>query len=496
VPSPPPGWPDAAAEGFYYVDNSVAESTNAQNPFGSRQHPRRTIPEGELAAGSYVELHGGPYTSDRHIVFARGSATQPVWIRGADRRDPTLIRTQLLVSGQHVVIENLTFDSSRKTLGLVESKAVCVRYNVFAGPGRAVGNSAAIFVVARTSEAKSSGNVIYKNTIRDFGDATSIKENDYHGILVSRHSEHTWILENEIYNNGGDAVQVGGASLPRDASPQFVYIARNRMYGNRENAVDIKRARDVIVAANDIRDYRPTSSSEGAGVVIHNDPDNIWILHNVIANADIGIISTGSTNTWFVGNVIYDIRSSLPAGNTDAGYRRGVAMHLRGKSNGGVIGNTIAYYDVGLQLVRGNQSGYLVQNNIFAFRLRAEADDIYVASGEFSQALTISHNLHYSGTNEFKSTWAGRSFHSPADLQRGTGKFDVSLTENPAFVDAEGRDFRLRADSPSIGRGVRTDIGEKFRARYGIGFGCDKNELGQGTEPGPVIGACPGVPPG
>jgi hypothetical protein len=380
----------------------------------------------------------------------------------------------LLVSGQHVVIENLTFDSSRKTLGLMESKAVCVRYNVFAGPSQAVGNSAAIFVVARSSEAKSSGNVIYKNTIRDFGNATSLKENDYHGILVSRHSDHTWILENEIHNNGGDAVQVGGASLPRDASPQFVYIARNRMYGNRENAVDIKRARDVIVSTNDIRDYRPTSSSEGAGVVIHNDPDNIWILHNVIANSDIGIISTGSTNTWFVGNVIYDIRSSLPAGNPNAGYGRSVAMHFRGKSNGGVIGNTIAYYDVGLQLVRGNQSGYLVQNNIFAFRSTAEADDIYVASGEFSKALTISHNLHYSGTNEFKSTWAGRSFYSPAALHRVTGTFEAVSTADPVFIDAEGRDFRLHADSPAIGRATRTDIEEMLRARYTVDFGCGK----------------------
>jgi hypothetical protein len=490
VPSTPPGWPDTEASDFYYVDNSDTNATDAQNPFGSRQRPRLSIPEGELVAGSYVELHGGPYVSAGYNTIAGGSASDPVWIRGADRRNPTVIRAEWIISGRHLVIENLKFDRSRKNLALVDSRAACVRYNVFAGPGQAVGNSAVVFVGARTAESKSIGNVIYRNQIRHFGDASSERENDYHGILVGRHSQRTWILENEIYKNGGDGIQVGRTNMSADMRPQGVFIARNRIYGNRENAVDIKRAVDVIVSSNVIHDYRPTSSSEGAGVVIHNHPEHIWILDNVISNSEFGVINTGSLDTWLIGNVIYDVRNSLPEWKPDSGYASGAAIHFRGNSSGGAIANTVAYYDIGLQLTHGGEGGYIVQNNIFAFRLAAAGDDIHVASGGFSRALTISHNLHYGGDTAFKSSWAGLSYDSLAGLQRSTGQFGASLLDDPAFVDAEGRDFRLRASSPAIGAGAHQDVEERFRERYGISLGRDEGAFQRGSEPAPAIGAC------
>jgi hypothetical protein len=493
APSTPPGWPDTEASDFYYVDNSDTNATDAQNPFGSRERPRLSIPEGELAAGSYVELHGGPYASAGYETIADGSASDPVWIRGADRRNPTVIRAEWIISGRHLVIENLKFDRSRKNLALVDSRAACVRYNVFAGPGDAVGNSAAVYIGAETRESKSIGNVIYRNAIHDFGDASSEQENDYHGILVAWHSERTWILENEIYKNGGDAIQVGSTNAPGDVRPRLVFIARNRMYGNRENAVDIKRAVDVIVSTNVIHDYRPTSSSEGAAVVIHNHPEHIWILDNVISNSEFGVINTGSLDAWLIGNVIYDVRNSLPEWEPESGYASGAAMHFRGNSSGGAIANTVAYYDIGLQLTQGGEDGYIVQNNIFAFRLAAAGDDIHVASGGFSGALTISHNLHYGGETPFKSSWAGRSYDSPAGLQQSTGQFGASPLDDPAFVDAEGRDFRLRASSPAIGAGAHQDVGERFRERYGIGLDRDAGAFRRGSETGPAIGAYSGA---
>jgi hypothetical protein len=491
APTAPPGWPDAEAAGFYYVDNSGPQATDEHNPFGSRQRPRRSMPAGELQAGSYVELHGGPYVSRRYNTIARGSVSEPVWIRGPDRNKPTIIRAEWLLGGQHVVVENLKFDRSRKSLALVGASDACVRYNVFAGPALADGNSAALFVGGSIGAVKSSRNTIYKNKIHEFGDATSERENDYHGILVGGHSEHTWILENQIHKNGGDAIQVGGANLQPDIRPQFVYIAKNRMHGNRENAVDIKRASDVIVSSNVMGEYRPTSSSEGAAVVIHNDPEHIWILGNVISSAEFGVITTGSRDTWFIGNVIYDIRNSLSDWKPESGYANGAAMHFRGNSGGGAIGNTVARYDIGLQLVQGGEQGYIVQNNIFAFRTAAAGDDIYVASGGFSKGLTISHNLHYGGA--FKSSWAGRSYDSPARLQRGTGQFGSSFVDDPAFIDAGASDFRLRAESPAIGAGVQSGVDEQFRARYGINI---KGECRHGVEPWNSIGACPGGPTG
>jgi hypothetical protein len=495
APPAPSGWPDTEAAGFYYVDNANPQATDEGNPFGSRQRPRRSLPTGELPSGSYVELHGGPYASSSRIgTVARGSASRPVWIRGADRGNPTVVRAEWLVTGQHVVVENLKFDRSRKSLALVNSSAACVRYNVFAGSGQADGNSAAFFVGAGTEDGKSSRNVLYKNKIHDFGDASSARENDYHGVLIGRGSEHTWILENEIYNNGGDAIQVGATNLRNDTRPQFVYIAKNRMDNNRENAVDVKRASDVIVSSNRMQGYKPSSSSEGAAVVIHRDPEHIWILENDISSAEFGVITTGSLDTWFIGNVIYDIRNSLPDWKPESGYARGAAMHFRGNSSGGAIGNTVAYYDIGLQLVQGRE-GYIVRNNIFAFRMAAAGDDVYVASGRFSSALTISHNLHYGGETAYKSSWAGRSYASHAGLQRSTGQFGSSVSGDPEFVDADARDFRLLASSPAIGAGMHTcDVEERFRARYGIDLIRDGRACRKDTESS--IGARSCVAPG
>jgi hypothetical protein len=494
-PALPAGWPDTAARGFYYVDVSAPGATDANNPFGSRAHPRRSLPSGDLEAGSYVELHGGPYVAERYVTVVRGTAAAPVWIRGADREQPTVIRAEWVVSGSHGVLENFKFDTSRKDLALGASTAVCVRFNRFEGPGLQHGNAAAVYVGGGSADTMARGNVIYRNVIHGFGDAGAAKENDYHGVLVGRWSESTWILENEIYDNGGDAVQVGQANL-REDRPRFVYIANNRLYGNRENAVDIKRAGDVVVSLNEIHDYRPTSSSEGAGIVVHNDPERIWIFHNAIYRSEFGVVATGSRDTWLVGNVLYDIRSSRDTWKPGSAYNSGAAIHFRGRSDGGVIGNTVAWCDTGLQLAQGTAAGYTIQNNIFAFRTEEAGDDIYVASGSFSAAVTVSHNLHYGGAGGFRSSWEGERYDSLARLERQSGQFGDSLEDDPAFADAGKRDFRLRGDSPAIGAAIRTDIDARFRAQYGIGIDTGSGQPGDdGSAAGSVIGASPRAGP-
>lgn len=492
-PAPPPSsahWPDRPAEGLYYVDNRSERATDDGNPFGSRGRPRLTIPQGELAAGSYVELHGGPYTANRIVTVGLGTADMPVRIRGANPDQPTVIRAVWYVTGRHVIIEHLAFDTTRKTLGIVDGTGICVRHNRLAGPGQSSGNSSVIFITGRSAGA-SRNNVIYGNVIRDFGDASSGRENDYHGVLVGGYTESTWILDNEMSGNGGDGVQVGNTTLDREERPRLVYIARNRMQGNRENAVDIKRAGDVIVSANVIQGYRPTSSSEGAGIVIHNDAEHVWVVDNEVSDSEIGVITTGSTDTWFVGNVIYDIRHSRSGWDPQSGYAGGAAMHFRGDSSGGAVGNTVAYYDVGLQLTQGNLEGYAVHNNIFAYRQAAAGDDIRIASGAFTEVLAISHNLIFSDTTRLRITWAGRSYVSPNGLPQGTELFPDTLTADPGFVDRESRDFRLSAASPAIGAGTRLGIDERFRSRYGIEIGLNDGRIQQGAEFAPVVGARP-----
>jgi hypothetical protein len=486
-PAAPTDWPEQPSKNFYYIDNTSERATDDDNPFGSKARPRLTIPQGEFAAGTYVELHGGPYTTNRIVTVGLGTAAEPVWIRGESPERPVVIRAPWYVAGHHVILEHVAFDSTRKTLGIIDGVNICIRHNRFSGPRQLAGNSSVISVYGRSAGA-SKNNVIYSNEIRDFGDAEAGKENDYHGILVGGYTESTWIIDNDISGNSGDAVQVGNTRFDSEERPRLVYIARNRMHDNRENAVDVKRAGDVIVSSNEISGYEATSSSEGAGIVIHSDPEHIWIVNNVISDSNIGIITTGSADTWFVGNVIHDIAHSPFGWDPESGYASGAAMHFRGRSNGGAVANTVVRYDVGLQLTQGSQAGYAIHNNIFAYRRAAAGDDIRVASGSFMKSLEASNNLIFDGAEEFRVTLAGRSYLS-SDALQSTGLFRHTLTDDPEFVDPDAGDFSLTGASPAIGAGIRTDIDDLFHERYGIRLGIDPGLEEPGTKRKPVMGA-------
>jgi hypothetical protein len=196
--------------------------------------------------------------------------------------------------------------------------------------------------------------------------------------------------------------------------------------------------------------------------VIHNDPERIWIFHNAIYRSEFGVVATGSRDTWLVGNALYDIRRSRDSWKRGSAYNSGAAIHFRGRTDGGVIGNTVAWCDAGLQLAQG------------------------------TAAVTVSHNLHYGGAGGFRSSREGERYDSLARLERPSGQFGDSLADDPAFADAGKRDFRLRGDSPAIGAAIGTDIGARFRAQYGIGIDTGSGKLGDdGSAAGSVIGAFP-----
>jgi len=46
---------------------------------------------------------------------------------------------------------------------------------------------------------------IQDNVIHDFGNSdVTVPENDYHGILPAEYSDYVWVLDNHVYNMGGD----------------------------------------------------------------------------------------------------------------------------------------------------------------------------------------------------------------------------------------------------------------------------------------------------
>ena len=105
----------------HYVNPGHPNATNTDNPYGTHTTPRLTRPHFNetLAAGSVVELHGGPHTTGGPTDFM-GMESLPIFIRGVPGDEPTFIGT-FQVTSDYFILENLKFDLetyARKTISI------------------------------------------------------------------------------------------------------------------------------------------------------------------------------------------------------------------------------------------------------------------------------------------------------------------------------------------------------------------------------------------
>jgi len=164
-PVAPAGWPASEVSGYYYIDNSDINATDSSNPYGYPDQPRVSIPT-SLVAGEVVEIHGGPYTGSQLNITASGTSGSPIWFRGASATSKPTLRREIKLQGSYINLENLYFDTSRKTIRVTYTNTptdhVCIRHNEFAGAGIADGNSA-VLSVSGDSGSRTSDVVIYNN---------------------------------------------------------------------------------------------------------------------------------------------------------------------------------------------------------------------------------------------------------------------------------------------------------------------------------------------
>lgn len=413
APAHPPGWPSTEVSNFYYIDNQHAASTDSGNVFGYPEKPRKTIPEGDVyAAGAYVEIHNGPYTGGGQIIFtANGTEADPVWFRGPSTTEMPIIRGETIVKGSYIVMEHLRYDTDKRMLGLRVHNGsnlhhATIRNSKFTGSGTDVGFASGINI------SGSAGNrftdiVVYNNDISELGDdSISANENDYHGVTPSIDLDRVWILNNRIFNLGGDSVQVGVANIPNDTQrPSGIYIGANEFYHNHENAVDVKEADKVIVSQNVMHDfYQSNTGATGSIVVIHNTAKDVFVINNEIYDGNFGIINTAGKNNWYIGNIIHDIVHAQSPWNPESLFADGVAIHFRGDSSGGALNNTIYNYDIGVQISSGSLN-YTLLNNVLFNRTEPAGVDVNVAGGV--QAITtISSNAFFNPGSE-RIGWSG-----------------------------------------------------------------------------------------
>jgi hypothetical protein len=461
-----PGWPSAETPGCYYVDNNHPSSTDTNNIYGYPDKPRKQHPS-TYAAGAYVEIHSGTYEGTQQTIVANGTAENPVWIRGANPVNKPIIRRQTIINGSYLIMENLKYDTNLTPPSLRYKTTyvdhVCIRNSEFIGNGTASGNANVIWWQGQ-AEHIATDIIIYNNIIANFGDRFSSTENDYHGLMPSSYTKNSWILKNTIYHQGGDSIQVGSVGYTEATRPKYVYIGDNIMYEDRENAVDVKSADHVVVSNNVCYGFADSSSSDGEAIVIHDNPDNVWIINNKVYSSLIGIISTASTETYFIGNVVYDCPT---------------AMHIRGATTGGIINNTLANYNVGISIL---VSGLKIMNNIFTNNRVDEAADIAFDSTTYAQSATID-NLLFVGSDAAKIK-IGAQVITLDSFKETYNKCTAFCQESTAgnFIDPSLNDYHLLNNSTAINNGSSDSTYLTYQQRFGASIGTDMDGTLRPTE--------------
>ena len=263
------------------------------NPPGPSAY--RGIPEPSDVLGFDV---WADYTPDQVVTGSRGD---DILSCNGTEANPCLIDasaatfSKLSLRGTYVILQGGLINAPAGRGAWMESESCnfCVIRDVeVAGPGVDSSHSAAVSLGIF--------NVWIRGSIHGFGDnRQNAAEQDFHGIKT--YGSDKWILDAEIYDVSGDSVQIGDASR---GTGTRIYVGGGYMHHNRENAIDIKDSNDVVVSGVLMEGFRPTGSSPGEALILHDDAYDARILDNVIRDTTLGIVSSGRSGHLIEGNNI------------------------------------------------------------------------------------------------------------------------------------------------------------------------------------------------
>jgi len=446
----------------HYIDHSDPNSTDSSNDYGSPATPRKTIPN-SLPAGSIVEIHNSINEAGTRYKVIDGNAIWPVFVRGYDPYDPPDISASFVIKGPYTIWENLRIKGSFQVRPHDGSNAhhVCIRACELWNTGE-VGNGTGVAIYGATDN-RFYDVVVYGNHIHHGGDSEAETENDNHGINVGGQTQDVWIVDNHIHHMGGDSLQAAhGANF----TAYRLHVGRNVMHDDRENAVDVKQANHVIVSQNEMWGYAPTSSSEGAACVVHYDPQYVWWINNVIYDATYGIVSTGSTNHYIIGNLVHGIKGNDDYSSPYSPHRKGVGIRWYNTGSTIVANNTILDCEMGIGADVLSHPACICNNLVVDMN---DTDGFHLSLQGTGRAASVMTNslLHQRGQN-VNIYWGG-AHDGLAAFQSATGKGQDCLGTDPLLAS----DDKLSAASSAIDTGILSAAYTAFEAEYGIDIAKD-----------------------
>ena len=474
-------YPDAGNGPYtHYVDNTHPSATDTNNTYGTPSKPRATIPL-DLTPGSVVEIHGGPYayavSGTTNPICGQGTAAKPIFVRGIGSPrfvgDGAYILNPTNVSSEsrYIVVEGM---SLKGLTVLAPAAYISVRNCDITGQG----DWGALRAMSWSS-AYNHDVVFYNNVSHDNGDWHAAYDQDYHGIQVGYNCSYIWVVDNVMYHNSGDGLQINAGSLDRQASTHHIYVGRNESYENKQTGLWCKEAVDVIFSQNIAHDHVPSGSSTGAGMGCQYGPERIWFIYNKIYNCNYGIIQESTsglgfgTYTYIVGNLMYNIHDTNGDYNPNTSWSNAGIMTAGGDQLY-IVNNTI--YDADGGVNGANMGSYHLVNNIISNIATSGGRHIFLEFQEAANTSDVSNCLLYQGGQPIRIQWGGASYGSIPTFQAGTGRGSGCLSSNPSFVNAAGNDLTLASGSPCIDAGKASssgDVYQTFANLYGININVD-----------------------
>jgi hypothetical protein len=312
IPAPPFGIDQETTDTAFthWVDDSVPACSDS-GP-GTPAQPRCTIPA-TLPAGSIVQVRSAQPGNDDWTF--NGTAAQPVIVRGPTGGFVDLgSDADVTLHGTYGIVENFQLPQIHVASG-IGNHHLSIRNNriVDADTGTAL-------VIAENSHHV----VIYNNEIARNGEIPS--STDQHGIGPRAGTNDIWIVDNHIHHNSGDGIQFCNSCVSGtgNTGPANVYIGRNLMHEDEENAIDLKEFQGpVVISQNRIHGYVVGLDSSGDAIRINDEgaQGQLWILFNDIWDSRLGVNASGATASAIhvVGNEMHGITSEAIRGVPEAG---------------------------------------------------------------------------------------------------------------------------------------------------------------------------------
>jgi len=480
-----PSWPNAQATGCYYIDNTHPQATNTSNTLGYPNKPRLTLPATSFLAGSYVEMHGGPYTTNLNLHM-NGTADNPVWFKGTAVNMPTFTNYIYFTNSTYLFVEYLDFNGGTNTCIKITGSAsnnVVIRNSKFRNRGW-VSNCSAVGVTPDQGGINHDI-IFYNNEFSELGTWDTIVDEDFHAINPTTYGRtpptelyNVWCLNNSFYHLSGNGVQVNAHNETMIPYLHHVYIGKNTGSACRQAILWSKQANHIIMSQNVAYDNREHGSQPGNGIGYQYNPDNLWIIFNEIYNSSSGIRQSDSGtvttnhNVYILGNKIYNIHP-LPGEkyNPDDPFPTGYAISFwKGKQNRYVLNNTI--YDVNGAFLISQDGNAVFEDNI-ASDIHSDNHHVYNINAQAAGMVSLTNNIFFSNTT-FSAKW-GSLYTTLESFYAAKGTGANCIFANPEFTNTSTYDLTLQSTSPAIGRGSRHSAYGIFEAQYGINIDVDFN---------------------